>query len=111
MGVCEKILDQITAEGTYINNRMFDMSIWDWSQGVALFGGWKYYQQTKNEKYLAWLERWFEKQFSLMPHHETVNTMAPYLTLAFMYEYTGKKEYGEYYTTDVEETEPEMVMN
>lgn len=96
MDACKRILDQITAEGAYKNDQMFDMTIWDWSQGVALYGIWKYYQATKDETYLAWLEQWFAKQFEGFPQEETINTMAPYLTLTCLYEHTGKVEYGSY---------------
>lgn len=96
MEACKRILSQITAEGAYENDQMFDMNIWDWSQGVALYGIWKYYLAAKEEKYLIWLEQWFSRQFERFPQEETINTMAPYLTLACLYEYTGKKEYGIY---------------
>lgn len=96
MEACKKILDQIMAEGAYEGNRMFDMTIWDWSQGVALYGIWKYYRYSNEEVYLNWLKQWFEKQFVKFPQYETINTMAPYLTLACMYEHTGDTFYGEY---------------
>lgn len=96
MDACKKIIDQITAEGAYENNQMFNMNIWDWSQGVALYGVWKYYQATGDKSYLLWLENWFEKHFEGFPQKENINTMAQYLTLTCIYEHTGNKVYGEY---------------
>lgn len=96
MEACKRILDQIMAEGAYENDQMFDMTIWDWSQGVALYGIWTYYKATGDETYLNWLKQWFAKQFEHFPQAETINTMAPYLTLTCLYEYTGNEAYGQY---------------
>lgn len=94
MQECEKILEQIMREKEGAQNQLLDMDIWDWSQGVALYGIWKYYEQTGEQQPLDWLERWFEKQKGI-GHRETINTMAPYLTLLLLYETTGRADYLE----------------
>ena len=41
--VSTQILENIINDEKNDNNILFDMDIWDWSQGVALYGIWKYY--------------------------------------------------------------------
>ena len=44
--VSTQILENIINDEKNDNNILFDMDIWDWSQGVALYGIWKYYRLT-----------------------------------------------------------------
>lgn len=89
---CRKILDCMMQSKTEEQNQLLDMDIWDWSQGVALYGVWKYYELTENEECLKWLTGWFDRQLQIV-HEETINTMAPYLTLLYLYEKTQNGAY------------------
>ena len=71
------------------------MDIWDWSQGVALYGIWKYYRLTGERRYLEYLTQWFDTKLN-RPIVHNINTMAPLLTLCFLYEETGREEYRDY---------------
>ena len=64
-------------------------------QGVALYGMWKYYRLTGEKKYLDYLQQWFDTKLN-RPIVHNINTMAPLLTLCFLYEETGNKEYLNY---------------
>ncbi len=93
--MCTQILAHIVDDQKEDNNILFDMEIWDWSQGVALYGIWKYYRLTGKGQYLDYLTRWFDTKLNRLITHN-INTMAPLLTLCFLYEETGRKEYLEY---------------
>lgn len=93
--ISTKILDNILNDEKNDNNILFDMDIWDWSQGVALYGIWKYYRLTGERRYLDYLTRWFDTKLN-RPIVHNINTMAPLLTLCFLYEETGRADYREY---------------
>ncbi|KXS96661.1 hypothetical protein AC578_4404 [Pseudocercospora eumusae] len=65
---------------------------WEWTQGIGLYGVWQYYTQTGSEKALQVVKAWFESQ---LPTGTTknINTMAVFLTLAYLYEKTGEQTY------------------
>lgn len=67
---------------------------WEWTQGVGLYGMWKMFEKTKEEKYLRVLLQYYERQLAIGLPAENVNTTAPMLTLAFVYEHTKKESYG-----------------
>lgn len=91
---CEQIIDTLVDIGTEGTNILLNMNIWDWSQGVGLYGIYRYYRYSKNQKYFDYLIEWFDSKIvnedSIM---KNVNTMAPLLTLAHLYEDTQKKQY------------------
>ncbi len=89
---CESIIAKIMDDDKTDDNILFDMSIWDWSQGVALYGIWSYYAASGKMQYRDYLEKWFEGQMP-KPQVKNVNTMAPLLTLCRLYEETRKPEY------------------
>lgn len=93
--ICEKIIEKIMDKNKIDDNILFDMEIWDWSQGVALYGIWKYYEHTKEERYLEYLKNWFDNKMDL-PQIRNVNTMAPLLTLCHLYEETAIEKYKEF---------------
>lgn len=84
---------------------LVSMETWEWPQGVGLFGLWKRYERTGNPADLEYLEGWYRRYLeypALSPGpkariarsvERNVNTTAPMLTLAFLYEKTRKLEY------------------
>lgn len=68
-------------------------SVWNWPQGVGLFGIYKYYQMTKDENALFIVKDWFEQRMIEGAPPKNVNTMAPLLTLAYLYEDTKDCRY------------------
>lgn len=91
---CGQIIDTLVDIGTEGTNILLNMNIWDWSQGVALYGIYKYYKYSRQTKYFDYLVEWFDSKIpgeaDIM---KNVNTMAPLLTLACLYEDTQDKRY------------------
>ena len=89
---CAMILDRIMSNSKDDNNSLFNMDIWDWSQGVALYGVWKHYLLTGDRRGLDYLTAWVDGKLYTV-EERNVNTMAPLITLCFLHEATGKKAY------------------
>ncbi|CAI7597446.1 unnamed protein product [Penicillium pancosmium] len=69
---------------------------WEWTQGVGLYGMWMLFETTGDETVLNHIQEWFDKQFAKGTPTKNVNSMAPMLTLAYLYERTGRIEYRAY---------------
>lgn len=66
---------------------------WEWTQGVGLFGFWKLFQSTKEERYLLVLENYYERQFKTGLPAKNVNTVTPMLALSFLAEHLEHELY------------------
>ncbi|KAL7412959.1 glycoside hydrolase family 105 protein [Mrakia frigida] len=69
---------------------------WEWTQGIGLYGILRSYQMTGDPEMLKTMTDWFSAQFKLGTPSKNVNTMAAFLTLAYLYEITGEKSYLPY---------------
>lgn len=67
---------------------------WEWTQGVGLYGFWKYYEQTGDPAVLDEITAYYEARFAEGLPGKNVNTTAPMLTLSCLYEKTGDRRYG-----------------
>lgn len=70
--------------------------VWNWPQGVGLYGIHKYYKKTKDPKAIKIINDWFENQMVHGAPPKNVNTMAPLLTMAYLYEETKDSRYLPY---------------
>ncbi|MBQ4630640.1 MAG: glycoside hydrolase family 88 protein [Clostridia bacterium] len=68
-----------------------DINKWEWAQGVGLYGLYRYYEVSGDEKYLDILKNWFKDRINEGLPEKCVNTCAPLLTLSFVYD--GDEEY------------------
>lgn len=59
---------------------------WNWAQGVALYGLYKYGKTTKSELAYAEIQKWYDELLQQDIEDKNINFMAPILTLAFVYE-------------------------
>ncbi len=66
---------------------------WEWTQGVGLYGLWKLFIDTRDEKYLQILTRFFDSQLEIGFPALNVNTMTPFLTMSYVGEYLGSERY------------------
>lgn len=66
---------------------------WEWTHGIGLYGVWKYYELTGEPKLLQIIEEWFANRFAEGGTTKNINTMAVFLTLAYVYEKTGNITY------------------
>ncbi|KAF2790033.1 glycoside hydrolase family 105 protein [Melanomma pulvis-pyrius CBS 109.77] len=65
---------------------------WEWTHGIGLYGLYHYYTLTGSADTKAVMQGWFEKQLAAGTT-KNINTMAVFLTLAYLHEDTGDKTY------------------
>ncbi len=61
---------------------------WEWTHGIGLYGIYHYYRQTGDQRMRAILDQWFAASLEKGTPTKNVNTMCPFLTLAYLYEET-----------------------
>jgi len=66
---------------------------WEWTQGVGLYGFWKYFDFTHDTQYFNILVKYYDRQLEIGLPGKNVNTVAPLLPLSFLAEYTGDSRY------------------
>jgi len=71
----------------------------EWTQGIGLYGLFKYWDITGDEKTKDIIEDWFQYQFDKGVPTKNINTVSPFLTLAYMQEHTGNRSYLPYLDT------------
>jgi unsaturated rhamnogalacturonyl hydrolase len=72
---------------------------WEWTHGIGLYGMWKYYEQTNNARAFQIMQDWFRDRFAAGTPTKNINTVSPFLTLAYLYEKTGDQSYIPYLDT------------
>lgn len=81
------------------DGRVIDTKAWhgfEWTQGVGLYGMYKVWEMTGDEKAWSIMTEWFEARFKEGSPSRNINTVAPFLTLAYLYERTGNRTYLPY---------------
>ncbi|KIM96045.1 glycoside hydrolase family 105 protein [Oidiodendron maius Zn] len=85
---------------------------WEWTHGIGLYGLYKYHTLTNDMSSLQIIEDWFRDRFAAGGTTKNINTMAAFLTLAYLYEKTGNQTYlpwldswAEWAMHDLERTE------
>nr|WP_232311280.1 glycoside hydrolase family 88 protein [Robertmurraya korlensis] len=81
-------------DGLIVDDKSWN--VWNWPQGVGLYGIYKYWKLTNDPKAIEIINRWFEARFEEGVPPKNVNTMAPFLTLACLYEDTKNQTYIPY---------------
>ena len=69
---------------------------WEWTHGIGLYGLFKLYEQTGDGDVLAIMLDWFRNRFAAGTPTKNINTVSPFLTLAYLYERTGDETYIPY---------------
>ena len=59
---------------------------WEWTHGIGLYGILKYYQQTNDARCREIMLHWFRDRFAAGTPTKNINTVAPFLTLAYLHE-------------------------
>lgn len=59
---------------------------WEWTHGIGLYGLFKYWQMTGSQKAMDIMLEWFEARLAQGTPTKNINTVAPFLTLAHLYE-------------------------
>lgn len=100
----KNILLKITDKMTEIKQNDFnetcpigiiDIANWEWPQGVGMYGMYMMYRGFGEKKYLDYLIDWYDGNIKNGLPERNVNTTAPMLTLTYLYEETGRKDYLE----------------
>lgn len=81
-------------DGLKVDDKIW--TVWNWPQGVGLYGIYKNYQMTKNPRAYQVVNEWFEDRMEEGAPPKNVNTMAPLLTMAYLYEDTKDSRYLPY---------------
>lgn len=79
---------------------------WEWTHGIGLYGLYKYWETTGSSFAMDIIEAWFKDRFAEGAPTKNVNTVAPFLTLAYLYEAKPNPVWRAYL-----ETWAEWVMN
>ncbi|MEC5399086.1 beta-galactosidase BglB [Uliginosibacterium sp. H1] len=69
---------------------------WEWTQGVGLYGVYKMWEMTGDPNAMEIITQWFEARFAEGTPSRNINTVAPFLTLAYLYERSGNRSYLPY---------------
>jgi len=77
-------------DGRIIDTKGWDG--WEWTHGIGLYGLWHYYTLTGSAPTKTIMLEWFKKQLG-KGTTKNINTMSPFLTLAYLYEDTRDHTY------------------
>lgn len=59
---------------------------WEWTHGIGLYGLYKYWRTTGSDMAMRVITEWFEARLAEGTPTKNINTVAPFLTLACLYE-------------------------
>jgi unsaturated rhamnogalacturonyl hydrolase len=69
---------------------------WEWTHGVGLYGIYKHWELSGDPGALDIMQSWFRDRFAAGTPTKNVNTVAPFLTAAYLAERTGDPSYLPY---------------
>lgn len=81
------------------DGRVIDTKSWhgfEWTHGVGLYGMYKVWEMTGDQATWDIMVNWFEDRFREGMPSRNINTVAPFLTLAYLYDRTGDRRYLPY---------------
>jgi len=64
---------------------------WEWTHGIGLYGLFRLWDTTGDEKAKDIIDQWFADRFAEGTPTKNINTVSPFITLAYMYERTGNR--------------------
>lgn len=88
----KQFMENMKAQNTE-NDELRKYKYWEWTQGVGLYGFYKLYKFTGNKAYLESIERYYDERFKDGLPGKNVNTVAPMLTMIYIYEETKNEKY------------------
>jgi unsaturated rhamnogalacturonyl hydrolase len=69
---------------------------WEWTHGIGLYGLFKHWELTGDPAVLTIMQDWFKNRFAAGTPTKNVNTVAPFLTAAYLVERTGDRTFLPY---------------
>lgn len=91
--IAEKVINRLIKPGNGNDNDHMDINEWEWPQGVAMYGLYKVYKYTGKKEYINYMVNWYDHHIEEGLPKRNINTTAPLLTLAHLYEITGEARY------------------
>ncbi|MCI3921466.1 glycoside hydrolase family 88 protein [Paenibacillus sp. TRM 82003] len=82
----EKAFERMVGANEENSNTHMDFETWEWPVGVAMYGLFKYYRATGNDRYAALMSDWYDRHIREGLPPKNVNSVAPLLTLIHLYE-------------------------
>lgn len=81
-------------DGVVVDDKSWE--VWNWPQGVGLYGIYNYWKISNDQKAKQIITEWYYRRLKEGVPPKNVNTMAPLLTLAYLYEDTRDQTYLPY---------------
>jgi unsaturated rhamnogalacturonyl hydrolase len=81
------------------DGRVIDTKSWhgfEWTQGIGLYGIYKVWEMSGDAKAWEIMTGWFEDRFKEGMPSRNINTVAPFLTLAYLFERNSNRSYLPY---------------
>ncbi len=72
---------------------LIDINLWEWPQGVGLYGLYQYVEETEDPAALQFLTDWYDARLAEGLPERNVNTCSPLIVLMSLAERTGNPEY------------------
>ena len=72
---------------------------WEWTHGIGLYGIFKHWELSGDPAALDIMQSWFRNRFAAGTPTKNVNTVAPFLTAAYLVERTGDRTFLPYLDT------------
>lgn len=92
--IAEQVIEKLlkTKDDSEANDH-FNIEVWEWPQGVAMYSLYLYYRQTGKEEYLDYMTEWYDRRMKDGLPEKNVNTVAPLLALIHLYELKRDERY------------------
>lgn len=91
MELLKKVYERTIETGTAELGNGKGMDIWQWDEGVAMYGFIKAFEKTKDEKIISFIDKWLSYHMDKMDFGYSINTTAPLLGAMFLLECGNKK--------------------
>lgn len=74
---------------------LIDINLWEWPQGVGMYGLLKYFKETGNQDSLDFIVKWYDERIAEGILEKNVNTTSPMLALIDLWQITKNEKYKE----------------
>lgn len=74
---------------------IIDINNWEWAQGIGIYGMYRYFEHTKEQKDLDWIVKWVDKNIQKGLPEKNINTTAPLITVSELAKIADNEKYLE----------------